>query len=74
MKQYKINEVVYWVVIESNCYDCGFPCIYEACRYYKVVRYYCDRCGQEEDLYYWDSEQLCADCILQQLERVEDDE
>lgn len=46
-------------------------CIYEACPYYEVVRYYCDECGEESELYYWDGEQLCVDCILKQLERVE---
>lgn len=46
-------------------------CIYEACPYYEVVRYYCDECGSEEDLYYWDGAQLCIDCILKYLERVE---
>ena len=76
MKQYKINEVVYLIVIESDCVDCPkeLGCVFTACPYYQVKRYYCDRCESEEDLYYWDGEQLCADCILQQLERIEYDD
>jgi hypothetical protein len=63
--------VVGLIVIANECVDCGLPCIYEACPYYEVVRYYCDECGEESELYYWDGEQLCVDCILKQLERVE---
>ena len=46
-------------------------CIFEACPYYSVTRTYCDRCGEEEDLYYWDGDELCVSCILQQLRPVE---
>ena len=58
------------IVIESDCCDCGLPCMYEACRFYKVVRYYCDKCGEEDTIYNFNGEQLCCDCILEQLEEV----
>ena len=57
---------------ESDCCDCQLPCIDSACPYYEVIRYYCDNCGSEDDdLYYYDGDQLCATCILQQLRPVE---
>jgi hypothetical protein len=60
------------IVIGSECCDCDLPCIFEACPYYKVVYYVCDKCGETvDDLYYFDGEQLCVDCILKQLEKVE---
>ena len=61
------------IAIESDCVDCPaeMGCIYGACPYYRVVRYYCDKCGEEETIYEFDGEQLCADCILERLERVE---
>ena len=62
------------IAIENDCVDCGLPCIYEACRYYKAVHYYCDRCQDETTLYVWGNEQLCFECILKDLERVEYDE
>lgn len=63
---------MFMIVIENECVDCDLPCIYEACPYYRVVRYYCDRCGSEEDvLYWWNGEQLCLDCIANDLEEVE---
>ena len=62
------------IVKESDCVNCELPCIYQACPYYEVIRYYCDCCGEEDDLYYWGASQLCVDCILQQLEKVEYEE
>ena len=62
------------IAIENDCVDCQLPCIYEACPHYRVVRYYCDKCGEEETIYKFDGEQLCLDCILEELERVEYDE
>lgn len=67
--------VVLLITVESECVGCpdDMGCIYELCPYYEVVRYYCDECGQEDDLYYWNGCELCTTCILKQLERVEYD-
>ena len=68
------------VVIESDCVGCPvneIGCIYEACPYYEVKRYYCDNCESEVmegELYRFGSDELCADCVLNQLERVDDDD
>ena len=58
------------IIVESECVDCDLPCIREACRYYKVARFYCDDCKEETDLYYWGNEELCIDCIKSRLEEV----
>lgn len=59
-------------VQESECVDCGLPCIGTACKYYLVTRYLCDECEDEPDnLYYFNGQELCIDCIEKQLERVE---
>ena len=73
---YNIGKRWWWklIVVESECVDCPkeLGCIYEACPYYKVTRYYCDCCHDEvDDLYIWDNEELCADCVLKQFEKVE---
>ena len=58
--------------LESDCVDCGLPCLYETCPHYQVVVYECDCCGEEVDnLYYFDGQELCIDCIEHRLERVE---
>ena len=60
--------------IESECVDCtsvGLHCMGSSCPNRRVVRFYCDKCGCEETLYYYDDRELCADCILDELEVVE---
>lgn len=56
---------------ESECVDCGFPCMGEACPHFRVTRYYCDKCGSEETLYEYEDKELCADCLLEKFEKVE---
>ena len=56
--------------VESDCVDCGLPCLYETCPHYKVIIYECDCCEKEEKLYWFDGEQLCIDCIAERLEEV----
>lgn len=58
--------------IESDCVDCGFPCMGTACPHYQIEVYICDECGSDcEKLYYFDGKELCIDCIESQLEEVE---
>jgi hypothetical protein len=58
--------------VESDCVDCGLPCLYEACPHYKAIRYICDCCDNEtDDLFLLDDQELCIDCIKHKLERVE---
>ena len=60
------------VRVESDCVDCGLPCLYEACPHYQAFVYECDDCGEEvNDLYNFDGLELCIDCIEHRLERVE---
>ena len=56
---------------ESECVQCGMPCIGSACPNYAVTRYYCDKCGEEETLYDYEGEELCAECLLKKFEKVE---
>lgn len=57
---------------ESQCVSCGFPCRYEACRYYKVAIPVCDECGEDVDkLYRLDGGEYCESCALDRLEVVE---
>lgn len=58
-------------IMESECVDCGKQCLREACPKHNVAHYYCDRCGAEDTLYKTDDGELCADCILCSLPKVE---
>lgn len=62
------------VKTENECCDCGLPCTYESCQYWAVTRLYCDECEEENQLYWFDGQQLCLDCIEARLERVEYDD
>lgn len=65
------------IKVTNDCVECAsslYPCIGDRCELLHVPHYYCDRCGNEVDegrLYYYDREELCEDCILDDLEVVE---
>lgn len=51
------------IKVESDCVSCGLPCRGVSCPYYAVKHYYCDECGAEDVLYYYDNKQLCMSCV-----------
>lgn len=58
---------------ENDCVGCAvpaYPCIGERCRYRNVPHFYCDECGKETDLYNFEDEELCIDCVEKRLEPV----
>lgn len=60
--------------IEDECVGCPPErgCLGSSCPYKNVVHYYCDDCGEETQLYYYDGKELCIDCIEKTLEKVEE--
>lgn len=56
--------------VEDDCVDCGLPCLGDSCQYRNVTHYYCDDCGDETQLYEFDGEELCIDCIEKRLKKV----
>lgn len=62
MKRYE-NECV-------CCTDIGLRCMGSSCPNRKVPHWYCDECGEESDLYYYDDQELCIDCIQDLLDPV----
>ena len=62
--------------IENECIDCPkeLGCMGDACPNRNVARFYCDRCGDENTLYHYDGEELCADCLIEQFDMVEGSE
>ena len=59
--------------IENECVGCPpeMGCLGSSCPNRNVTRFYCDHCGEEEELYYYDGEELCIDCIKKTLTKVE---
>ena len=58
------------IEVTNECVDCGLPCIGDACPYKNVKRFYCDRCGEETEIYHYNGEELCIECIKSELEPV----
>lgn len=45
-----------------------------SCPCLNVKHYYCDNCGEEcdpEDLYDFDGDMLCAECLLSNFEKID---
>ena len=59
------------VKIENGCVDCGLPCLGNSCPHRYEKHYYCDECGEEEEIYYFEDKELCIRCIIKKLEKVE---
>ena len=62
------------ITYEDECVGCSteLGCMGSACPYWNVPHLYCDKCEQEvDDLYEWDDEQVCIDCIVKSLKKVE---
>ena len=60
--------------IENECLNCPpeIGCMGDTCPNKNVARFYCDECGEEEMLYYYDGEELCQDCLLRRFDKVND--
>ena len=57
------------VKFENDCVDCGKPC-FSSCPYLKVPHFYCNKCGTEVaegELYEFAGEEMCLDCIKDEL-------
>lgn len=63
--------------IENECVGCssiGIPCLGNSCPNKNVVRFYCDKCGEERRLRKYNGEELCQDCLLKEFEVVDGSE
>lgn len=59
------------MIAEKNeCVDCCLPCYGDSCPNRNVPHRVCDCCGEEDQLYYFGDQELCAECILDRLEKV----
>lgn len=58
--------------IVDECLDCPpeLGCLGEGCPNRNKVVFKCDECGEEVQLYEYDGQELCIDCIKGMLEKV----
>ncbi len=58
---------------EDECVGCssmGLPCYGTSCINRNVPHFYCDECGDENELYEFDGQELCINCIENRLQKV----
>ena len=58
---------------ENECVGCPkeMGCMGDSCPNRDVQHLYCDRCGADcEELYMFDTEELCEDCLKGSFERI----
>ncbi len=53
-----------------GCADVGLPCMGQSCPNRHVLHIYCDKCGDEGDIYEFEGQELCISCIEGLLEKV----
>ena len=61
------------ITYENECVGCPpeMGCMGNSCPNKNVQHMCCDQCGYEhEELYVYDGQELCADCVLNSLEKV----
>ena len=57
------------IKFENECVGCPQGCIH--CGRDKTQHLYCERCGEDsEELFIFDGEELCEDCLKNSLERI----
>lgn len=60
---------------EDSCMGCAtesYPCLGSACPHRYTIVHKCDRCKEEVDeLYHYYDEELCEDCLLDSVPKVE---
>lgn len=56
----------------NGCVDCGLPCMLFCPLRNDSWEYHCDECGDETKLYEYEGRELCADCVINSLEKVND--
>lgn len=62
------------IEFEDGCVECPreMGCLGITCPNRKILHMYCDECGEEcSQLYWFDGEQYCADCVIDKLDKVE---
>lgn len=52
---------------ESDCVDCGLPCLGKMCPHWERVYCECDSCGSEDAIYHIDDSDYCENCAREYM-------
>ena len=61
------------ITYEDECVCCPkeMGCLGSRCPNRNVPHLHCDECGEETNLYEYEGEELCIECIKNRLDKVE---
>lgn len=60
--------------MESDCVECGLPCLGRTCPHYKVQNHYCDKCKADEYAYYEiDGDEYCESHARDYVQEILED-
>ena len=54
----------------NNCVNCGLPCMLFCPLRDDSYEWVCDECGEPTQLYDYDGQELCLDCIERRLAKI----
>lgn len=54
----------------NSCCDCGLPCILFCPLRDDSYIWTCDECGAETQLYEWEGQELCLNCLEKYLDKI----
>lgn len=62
-------------IYEDMCVNCPreMGCLGNSCPYKNVAVDYCDQCGSDNAKYILDGDELCEDCVKEELQGIFDD-
>lgn len=72
--KYRSEETM--IKTQSNCQQCGLPCLKDNCQNYEVKVLTCDKCGDEVYILYYapqSGKEVCIECAVGELEKVKVD-
>lgn len=64
------------IKIQSNCQQCGLPCLKDNCPNYRIKTLICDKCKDEVYILYYapqSGKEVCIECAVGELEKVKVD-
>ena len=73
-KTVNITVILVWGILvikyEDDCVGCPpeIGCMGNSCPNRNIPHTYCDRCGDEAKLYQFDDEQICENCLAEEID------
>lgn len=54
---------------EDDCVGCDLPCRGSSCSLRNIPRCYCDNCKKQTEIYDYDGQELCEECLKEEFKK-----